>query len=83
MREAKYYWCVKVKEEICKKKEIYLHADSIEVREGNLIFIVKDFICFCIAKGNWDVFYAASVLDGHAVYVEHWDGEHWDGEVIE
>lgn len=26
-------------------------------------------------KSNWKTFFAASVWDGHACYVEHWTGE--------
>jgi len=76
MREdSKSYWCIKVPEHICKSCEIYLHSDTAEIIEGNLIFKRNDQVVFSLSQGNWNVFYLASVIDGHAFYVEHWDGE--------
>lgn len=40
--KARYYWCVKVPEFICPAKEIYLHADKVQVIDNDLCFISKD-----------------------------------------
>lgn len=75
----KYYWCIKVSEDVSPDNEIYLYSDYVKIVEGNLIFIrIKDDITipvFAIAKGKWTTFFAASVWDGHAYHVEHWKGE--------
>ena len=74
-KELKFYWCVRVNEEISEEKEIYIHADVVEVKDGDLIFRKQDGLpVFAISKGNWKVFFAASLWDGHAVHVEHWKG---------
>jgi len=80
MSKAKHYWCVKVPEEISSNGEIYLHADTAEIINGDLIFKKGDMIIFSVGRINWTVFFAASVIDGHAVYVEHWKGEEHAGD---
>lgn len=78
--DAKYYWCIKVTEEICSEKEIYLLADSLEVVGDTLIFKKHDLIIFSIIKPFWTCVFSASLIDGSAYYVEHWKGEIDRGE---
>lgn len=70
-----YYWCVK--SNLSDNGEIYLHATRIEITQnGDILFFGKDdIIMLSIAKNNWSAFFAASLLDGAAVAVEHWPGE--------
>ena len=82
---GKYYWCVKVIENLSPSKEIYVFADEVEVTpNGDLIFwntshgtASKDnpVVNLSIAKGSWVAFFGASVMDGSAVAVEYWEGE--------
>ena len=77
------YWCVKVPKSISSSKEIYLHASKAEVTPaGDLIFWSstnenrpEPFQNLALAHGSWTAFFAASVMDGAAVAVEHWEGE--------
>lgn len=67
-----YYWCIGVDNELSKDNLINLIAEQAEVSNGDLIFSRKNRIVFCVAKGNWKYFYAASLLNGHPICVEHW-----------
>ena len=72
------YWCVKT--DLSESGEIYLHADRTEIVDGILLFWRetgdgKPFVNLAIAPGQWRALFAASVMDGHAVAVEHWAGE--------
>ncbi len=86
---GRYYWCVKTS--LSEDKEIYLHADFVEINEnGDALFIQekeqksapgaaierpKRIVNLCLASGSWSSLFAASVMDGHAVAVDHWKGE--------
>jgi hypothetical protein len=84
-RYGQYYWCVKTK--LSKSGEIYIHADRMEfTATGGIIFradpesdevdvIQTTTPILAIAAGQWAAVFAASCLDGHAVAVDHWDGE--------
>jgi hypothetical protein len=74
---GKYYWCVKVKKTISKDGEIYIMADNVVVNnDGSVSFIGKDvYPNLILPAGSWLAVYAASLLDGSAVAVEHWAGE--------
>ncbi len=62
--------------------DLYLHADRLEILPcGSLVawggfynddgeLARKEQILFCLAAGQWQTFYAASMLDGRAVCVE-------------
>lgn len=72
-----YYWCVKTS--LSGNGEIFLMADRAEIKpDGSLSFWTvrtgdkSSFINFAFAHGNWTAFYAASLIDGGAVSVEHW-----------
>jgi hypothetical protein len=74
------YWGVR--SELSQTGEIYVHADTVEVTpNGELIFWHNNedgthrHQTLGFAPGSWACFFAASVEDGHAVAVEHWDGE--------
>lgn len=70
------YWGIKVKKELSDTGEIFLHAETFNVENGDLLFVNEDLqIIFSISKGNWLCVFAASCLDGHAVGVEHWNKE--------
>lgn len=71
------YWCVKVPLHITKAKEVYVCANTVRVTEaGVLVFEGKQGdVNLAFAPGSWLAVYAASVLDGHAVAVDHWIGE--------
>lgn len=69
---GEYYWCV-----VSGDKEIYLHADSAVVTQNGALSFRRDNpsqqLNVVFAPGHWDMFYAASVIDGGAIAVEHWD----------
>jgi|GEM_PF-4976693 hypothetical protein len=72
------YWCVKTS--LSKSGEIYVMADEAKIlADGTLSFVrAKEgtsSVNLAISAGNWSACYAASVMDGSAVAVEHWDGE--------
>ena len=62
---------------------MYLTADTAQVdANGTLLFTghsakdrSKTFLVLAFAAGHWNAFYAASVLDGSAIAVDHWEGE--------
>jgi len=75
---GRYYWGVKT--DLSQNGEIYLYADIASVnKNGDLIFSKvageSTYTNMCFAKGYWKTFFAASVMDGSAVAVEHWKGE--------
>lgn len=81
---GRYYWCAKVTEDVCPERDIYVHADTCKIlTNGELVFyghlnneVEEDrIINLAIAPGKWYAIYAASVIDGAAVAVEHWKGE--------
>ncbi len=73
------YWCIKTDES--QNGEIYVMADRMEItRHGDLLAVGhsssgSDLTVLALAQGFWTSYYAASVIDGHAVAVEHWQGE--------
>lgn len=79
---GRFYWCVKTN--LSDSGEIYIHADSVELTaDGSLVFWqhkesedpfgeLSQRVNLSIAAGNWKACFAASVIDGHAVAVEHW-----------
>lgn len=76
---GQYYWCVKTP--LSKSGEIYAHADEARVLPDGTLSLVRlqdgkvKYINLAIAPGQWTAMYAANVLDGSAVAVQHWDGE--------
>lgn len=80
---GRYYWCIKVPESVGKNGEIYVHADACEVLpHGDLLLKrVKPEgednyeVNLALASGQWIAVYAASLIDGGAVAIEHWAGE--------
>jgi hypothetical protein len=74
-----YYFGVKVDKSIAKSGEIFAFAESVEVSaNGDLVFYEKTkqeqmLPSLIIKSDKWSIMFAASVLDGHAVSVEHWD----------
>jgi hypothetical protein len=79
-RCGNYYWCVKVPKPVCPAGEIYACADKVEVTGSGDLILWQDgkkglSVNLAFAKGQWHVIYAASLMDGSAVAVEHWEGE--------
>jgi hypothetical protein len=87
---GKFYWCIGVSKDVSENGEIYAHADWIELQAGALVLqraksagdegTINEAtggrqILLTLAPGQWKYAFAASVLDGHAVAVEHWPGE--------
>lgn len=82
-RYGRYYWCVKTDQ--APKGEIYLHADELEIVAGALVFWggareegaepTRRYVVLTIGAGAWSAAFAASCMDGHAIAVEHWEGE--------
>jgi hypothetical protein len=81
---GRYYWCAKVLEDVSPDREIYVQADTCKILpNGELVFYghTKEKsederpINLALAPGKWYAVYAASVLDGAAVAVEHRQGE--------
>lgn len=76
---GQFYWCAKVVEDLARDREIYLMADEVRLVDGALSFVRSgkevEQINLLIAPGKWLAVYAASLIDGSAVAVEHWAGE--------
>jgi hypothetical protein len=80
-RYGRHYWCVKTPRS--KSGEVYVHADEVQIVDGALVLIRKAddekgrpaLPNLAFAPGHWCAFFAASVLDGNPVAVEHWKGE--------
>lgn len=76
-----YYWCAKVTKDLSPDGEIYVMADSVSIEQGALRFMGhsakrdEQFPVLIIPASKWIVCYAASLLDGSAIAVEHWQGE--------
>lgn len=76
---GRFYWCVK--SPLAKDGEIYLHADAVRHREGALEFLQQkpdqpECVMVAFAPGQWKALFAASVIDGHFVSIEHFDEDH-------
>jgi hypothetical protein len=77
-RYGQYYWCVKT--QLSDDGDVYVHADRVTIDAGVVTFWHEEDGCpnrinLAVAPGQWTAVYAASVLDGHAVAVDHWKGE--------
>ena len=77
---GRYYWCIKTSADVSANKEIYLHGDSVETLPDGSLSVYSErgedkFPLLIIAKGEWSAVYAASLFDGSAIAVEHWEGE--------
>jgi hypothetical protein len=76
---GKSYWCLKTP--LSPKGEIYVHADEVEFTpSGGVIFCChregrRAFQNLAVAAGQWQACFAASVMDGATIAVEHWEGE--------
>lgn len=70
---GKRYWCIKT--DLSPDGEIYVHADEVRFAYGAAIFESGKDVRLALAAGSWKAVFAASVIDGHAVAVEHWKDE--------
>lgn len=78
LKYGKCYWCVKT--HLSKSGEIRLLADKVEILdEGTLVFYQDKEgalnLMLSLSSGRWSAVYAASMIDGHPVAVDHWEGE--------
>ncbi|HXU01469.1 MAG TPA: hypothetical protein VN903_10770 [Polyangia bacterium] len=72
---GQFYWRI-----VGAVGDVHLHADAIRVVDGALLCLRRreggpDELLFAVAPGAWRYFYAASLIDGGAVSVEHWTTE--------
>ncbi len=79
MAQGNFYWGLKVPEHVSPDKEIFLHADVVNIANDNIVFMnLVDKgamqIVLSLSKGNWNVVYAASLIDGRPIACEHWKG---------
>lgn len=84
-RYGRKYWCIKTAES--EDGEIYVCADRMVVHpDGSLIAYGSfqadskdppqpEIVNLAIAAGRWTSVFAASLIDGAAIAVEHWKGE--------
>jgi hypothetical protein len=75
---GQFYWCVGLADE--KNTEVYAHADRVEFAPSGGVVLLRDrdeqsSPTLAFAAGRWSFVYAASVIDGSAVSVEHWPGQ--------
>ena len=87
-RYGNFYWCIGVPSSIAEDGEIYVMADRVTIEDGTLICwqdskqdatgnrvqLESPRINLALSKGQWLHFFAASLIDGAAVSVEHWKG---------
>jgi hypothetical protein len=65
-----------IKTDIVPDGEIYAMADVAETAaDGSLVLRNERHINLIIPAGHWTACFAASLLDGTPVAVEHWKGE--------
>lgn len=82
------YWCVKRRDapevyvmadrvEVTPTGALIFWAETTEAKDGSYDRVPRNnpFPSLGFAPGEWTAFYAASLLDGSAVAVEHWEGE--------
>ena len=74
-----YYWCIKT-DVSHETGELYAYADKVQVDQAGCLVLIRckdgeELPTLAFAQGSWKAFYAASVWDGSAVSVEHWEGE--------
>lgn len=68
---GKYYWFIETYTE-----KLWLHADSVEItKNGDLLFKKGESINYGFSAGRWRVFYAASIIDGGSVCLEHFESK--------
>ena len=84
---GRFYWCVGVATDLFPDRtasgdtEMHLHADQLDVLPDGTLLALRNREDgptqpnFAWAPGSWRYFYAASLLDGRAVAVEHFPGD--------
>lgn len=78
---GKYYWCVRVFPDLSADGKIYLFAEEVTIQGGaqehqrTVLYGKPRPPVLVLAAEQWIAFYAASVLDGRPVAVEHWTEE--------
>lgn len=72
-RYGRYYWGVN----LATGGEIYLTADDVVVSENGALSFLRDGdknrVNLILAPGAWLSVFAASLMSGHPVAVEHWE----------
>jgi hypothetical protein len=74
---GKFYWCVLVDKALAESGEIYFNADGVETDQSGTFVAcrVKDGVkevILMVPAGMWKTVFAASIIDGHALGVDHW-----------
>jgi len=82
---GRFYWCIgttgKGIGKEAKPIEAYVMADRVEITPSGALILWghdkddKDCLNLSFASGAWVFVYAASVIDGSAVAVDHWPGQ--------
>ena len=72
------YWCIKT--DLSENGEVYAYADDLRIDQSGALVMLhrKDgplLPTLVFAPGHWGIIYAASLIDGAPVSVDHWDGE--------
>ncbi|HEV8714710.1 MAG TPA: hypothetical protein VGX03_18005, partial [Candidatus Binatia bacterium] len=74
-----FYWCVGTTEQGQNGKPVEAHvmADNIQITAGSALVLLRGdkTVNLAFAPGAWQFVYAASVLDGSPIAVEHWPGQ--------
>ena len=70
-----YYFCVKTS--LSADGEIYVMADSVEITSSGILVFWRErtegkTLNLSIAAGKWEAVFAASLVDGAPLSVEHW-----------
>jgi hypothetical protein len=84
-RYGQYYWCIKSR--LSPDGETYVMADRIEVTTAGVLIAwggcrpekgetpQEQQVMLSLAPQQWSACFAASLIDGAAVAVEHWKDE--------
>ncbi|MFF1295108.1 MULTISPECIES: hypothetical protein [unclassified Streptomyces] len=71
---GQFYWRI----DLTSGEVVHAHADEVEILTSGALVLKKvaeesSSVLLAFAAGEWKNVQAASVMDGHAVCVDHWD----------
>ncbi|WP_405860164.1 hypothetical protein OG407_20980 [Streptomyces sp. NBC_01515] len=71
---GQFYWRI----DLTSGEVVHAHADEVEILTSGALVLRKadeeaPLVLLAFAVGEWKNVQAASVMDGHAVCVDHWD----------
>lgn len=69
---GEFYWRVQTPTDL-----IWLHSHTAEIDNSGTLILrgPNGQVLWAFAKGQWETCYAAGLMDGGAVSVEHWDAK--------